>query len=141
MENALREALTPRTIDTHKITAGEITDCEGLCADKKDSCQKRQARRLIDADALIAECENAICPTASGRMVLRSVIRTIKKTPTAYDPDKVVEQLNEEKEFSYADFDEYVNEVCPCLDAEYDDLFNKGLERAIEIVKGGGVDG
>lgn len=52
-------------------------------------------RRLIDADALIAECENAICPTASGRMVLRSVIRTIKKTPTAYDPDKVVEQLKD----------------------------------------------
>lgn len=40
-----------------------------------------------------------------------------------------------------ADFDEYVNEVCPCLDAEYDDLFHRGLERAIEIVKGGGVNG
>lgn len=53
--------------------------------------------RLIDADALIAECENAICHTASGRMVLRSVIRTIKKTPTAYNPDKAVEQSCEWK--------------------------------------------
>lgn len=59
---------------------------------------------------------------------------------TAYDPNKVVEQLEEEKELSYADFDEYVNGVCPYLDAEYDDLFHRGLERAIEIVKGGGVD-
>lgn len=58
-----------------------------------------------------------------------------------FNMDKVVEQLKAEKEFSYADFDEYVNEVCPCLDAEYDDFFHKGLERAIDIVKAGGVDG
>lgn len=60
--------------------------------------------------------------------------------PTAYDLDKVVEQLKEEKESSYVDFGEYVDGVCPCLDAEYDDLFHRGLERAIEIVRGGGVD-
>lgn len=64
----------------------------------------------------------------------------IKTQPTAYDPNKVVQQLEDEKEFAYADFDEYVNEVCPHLDAEYDDLFKARLERAIEIVKGGGVD-
>lgn len=68
-------------------------------------------------------------------------INCIKACDTAYDLDKVVEQLKEEKEFSYADFDEYVNEVCPFLDAEYDDLFHRGLERAIDIVKAGGVDG
>lgn len=68
-------------------------------------------------------------------------INCIKACDTAYDPDKVVEQLKEEKEFSYADFDEYVSEVCPCLDAEYDDWFHRGLERAIDIVKAGGVDG
>ena len=44
----------------------------------------------------------------------------------------------EEKELSYADFDEYVDKVCPCLDAEYDDLYHRGLDRAIEIVKQGG---
>lgn len=64
----------------------------------------------------------------------------MEKQPV-FNMDKVVEQLKAEKEFSYADFDEYVNEVCPCLDAEYDDLFYKGLERAIDIVKAGGVDG
>ncbi len=76
--------------------------------------------RLIDGDALIAECENAICPTASGRMVLRSVIRTIKKTPTAYDPDKVVEQI---KELSIREFGEIKT------------------EDVIAIVRGGGADG
>ena len=57
-----------------------------------------------------------------------------------YDPDKVVEQLEEERELSYADFDRYAEEVSPCLDAEYDDFFHRGLERAIKIVKGGGID-
>lgn len=141
MENALREALTPRTIDTHKITAGEITDCEGLCADKKDSGQKRQARRLIDAENIRNIADYIHTDTDFRPFIyLDDIITILDAQPTACDPDKIVKQLNEEKEFSYADFDEYVNEVCPCLDAEYDDLFNKGLERAIEIVKGGGVD-
>ena len=101
--------------------------------------------RLIDEDELVEEIKSLkivldgkdIFPTAAKDTVLR----IISEQPTAYDPDKVVEQLKEEKEFSYVDFGEYVDEVCPCLDAEYDDLFHRGLERAIEIVKGGGVDG
>lgn len=67
--------------------------------------------------------------------------RAAMEKQQVFNMDKVVEQLKAEKEFSYADFDEYVNEVCPCLDAEYDDLFYKGLERAIDIAKAGGVDG
>ena len=47
----------------------------------------------------------------------------------------IVKYLKEEKEYAYADFEVYVNEFSPCLDAEYDDLFHKGLERAIKIVK------
>ncbi len=54
--------------------------------------------------------------------------------------EKIIEQLEEERELSYADFDRYVDEVSPCLDAEYDDFFHRGLERAIKIVKGGGAD-
>lgn len=53
------------------------------------------------------------------------------------DMNKVVKQLEEERELSYADFDRYVEEVSPCLDAEYDDFFHRGLERSIKIVKGG----
>ena len=89
--------------------------------------------RLIDADAFE---RSVMCSDAED---MQDVIYALRDYPTAYDLDKVVEQLEDEKEFAYADFDEYVNEVCPYLDAEYADLFNKGLERAIEIVKGGGV--
>ena len=92
--------------------------------------------RLIDAGLVLDNLSGRL-ESMKDYDAVKDVINNIQ---TAYDPDKVVEQLNEEQEFSYADFDEYVNEVCPCLDAEYDDLFNKGLERAIEIVKGGGAD-
>ena len=96
--------------------------------------------RLIDADAFKRQVAGMAISNNYPANKANAWCELIDAQATAYDPDKVVEQLNEEKEFSYADFDEYVNEVCPCLDAEYDDLFNKGLERAIEIVKGGGVD-
>ena len=91
--------------------------------------------RLIDANNLQFNGRNY------NKSQMKAILDFIDAQPTAYDPDKVAEQLKEEKEFSYADFDEYVNEVCPCLDAEYDDFFHKGLERAIDIVKAGGVDG
>ena len=49
--------------------------------------------------------------------------------------DKILERLQEERELSYADFSRYVEEVSPCLDAEYDDFFHRGLERASRLVK------
>lgn len=52
-----------------------------------------------------------------------------------YDVDKVIDQLEEEKEYANADFEEYVQEIEPCLDAEYDDTFSQGMERAIKILK------
>ena len=65
----------------------------------------------------------------------------IDKQPTAYDVDKIVKQLEEERELAYADFDRYVEEVDPCFDSEHDDFFHKGIERAIEVVKAGGQNG
>lgn len=49
--------------------------------------------------------------------------------------EKILEMLEEERELSYADFSRYVEEVSPCLDAEYDDFFHRGLERASRLVK------
>ena len=49
--------------------------------------------------------------------------------------EKILERLEEERELSYADFSRYVDEVSPCLDAEYDDFFHRGLERASRLVK------
>lgn len=52
-----------------------------------------------------------------------------------YDVDKVIDQLEDEKEYANADFEEYVQEIEPCLDEEYDDTFSQGIERAIKILK------
>ena len=97
--------------------------------------------RLIDADLLKQNCkctggfnDNFMC------VDLITLAQVIDNQPTAFDTEKVVEQLEEERELSYADFDRYVEEVSQCLDAEYDDFFHRGLERAIKIVKGGGID-
>lgn len=91
--------------------------------------------RLIDADELKKDMlAQSILGESMGKVMDRYV-HIVDSQPTAFDMDKVVEQLKEEIELSYADFDEYVNVVCPSLDAEYDDFFHRGLERAIEIVK------
>lgn len=47
----------------------------------------------------------------------------------------VVKRLEEEAEYSSADFDGYVKEVAPYLDAEYDDIFYAGLKRAIMVIR------
>ena len=49
--------------------------------------------------------------------------------------EKILERLEKERELSYADFTRYVDEVSPCLDAEYDDFFHRGLERASRLIK------
>lgn len=54
--------------------------------------------------------------------------------------EAVLAELEEERDYSYADFEEYVNRYSPFLDAECDDFFHKGLGRAIEIVRKGGVE-
>lgn len=107
--------------------------------------------RLIDADALMEQYDLKDATKYGNRnaeqqahsystMMLYEIADMIEDAPTVYDVDKVVEQLEEERELSYADFDRYVEDVSPCLDAEYDDFFHRGLERAVKIVKGGGVN-
>lgn len=69
---------------------------------------------------------------------LRALKKYLDLQPTAYDVDKIVEQLEEERELAYADFDRYVEEVDPCFDSECDDFFYTGLGRAIKVLKEGG---
>lgn len=76
--------------------------------------------RLIDADAfertvMFGDAED-----------MQDVIYALRDYPTAYDPDKVVEQLNDK--FRVVRTDE---------DLEW----NRAIGKAIEIVKGGGVNG
>lgn len=61
----------------------------------------------------------------------------VDRIPTAYDVDKVVEQLDDEAELSYADFERYAEEHYMNIE---DDDFRFGLRRAIDIVKAGGID-
>lgn len=55
--------------------------------------------------------------------------------PKIYDVDKVIDQLEDEKEYADADFEAYVQETVPNLDSEYDDTYSHGMERAIQIMK------
>ena len=93
--------------------------------------------RLIDADALL-EQYNLKDATKYGNkdaeqqahsystMMLYEIADMIDGAPTAYDTDKVVEQLNDK--FRVVRTDE---------DLEW----NRAMDDAITIVKGGGVNG
>lgn len=43
----------------------------------------------------------------------------------------LIKQLEDEQEYSYANFDEYVEEVAPYFDAEYNDRFCEALNRQL----------
>ena len=70
---------------------------------------------------------------------LKSYKGIIEEMPTAYDVEKVVAELEEERGISYVDFDEYAYRYELDL-TDNDDWFCKGLARAIDIVKRGGVE-
>ena len=76
--------------------------------------------RLVDADALKKDLKSVTL--SNGTLVnTNAVLYLLEEYPTAYDVDKVVEQLeNDEK-----------NTFDGCINKRY----------AIEIVKGGGVNG
>lgn len=59
----------------------------------------------------------------------------VVEQPKIYDVDKVIDKLEEEKEYANEDFEEYVREVDPSLDSEYADTFPNGIERAIKVIK------
>lgn len=88
--------------------------------------------RLIDADKLLEETRrDRDYAEKNGFMDMyherQALIDRIEAQPTAYDPDKVVEQL---ETYSNADEAEQLGTI-PVVE----------LEDAIKIVKGGGVDG
>lgn len=85
--------------------------------------------RLIDADALKKDLKSVTL--SNGTLVnTNAVLYLLEEYPTAYDVDKVVEQLENERKF---------------WENAYNRNFGKekarSYEHAIEIVEGGGVDG
>lgn len=90
--------------------------------------------RLIDAETLKQELYqqwfmDILLTQNSGKDMFYALAQKIDEIPTAYDPDKVVEQLD--KASDYYEFDEQGMEHVQML----------RLVDAIEIVKGGGVNG
>lgn len=96
--------------------------------------------RLIDA------CK--ILDNLSGRLKSMddydAVRKVINDMPTAYDPDKVLEQLGKLKKAEQDRPDDCDEDGCGDGEQIYDDGRSHGrykaFSKAIEIVKGGGVD-
>ncbi len=106
--------------------------------------------RLIDADKLILHLNDYALQEspsdvefAGDRKVSRAVykaitdcIRAVDEQPTAFDLDKVVEQL---KQLKMRYFLTIANTGDADKDCAYKNIANT-IDRAIEIIKGGGVE-
>lgn len=102
--------------------------------------------RLIDADELEGhikilgiwdEVENKDVFTND---IKDAILKLIDAQPTAYDPDKVVEQLYGIKKYGNK-YDSYWDSSLYQMTEFENKTINDAVEKAIEIVKGGGVDG
>lgn len=109
--------------------------------------------RLIDADALVKEiekialeAEQQVHGRRSGKTLAKGILfglgaarKIILDQPTAYDLNKVVEQLEKESQTSASAKSEAIIGMCGASANHYDGE-ECAYKRAIEIVKGGGVD-
>lgn len=94
--------------------------------------------RLIDADKLIEILsKNSIFRTVTNAED-KSVIEIIEQQPTAFDVDKVVEQLEELKNIHYVRFDRYMKQGQKDLGKKHLIKFN-AYNKAIDVVKAGGI--
>jgi hypothetical protein len=94
--------------------------------------------RLIDADEVILHLNDFMLQQSpidvqdiesiKVSAVIQDCIKAIENQPTAYDVDKVVEQLG--KKQNNKGFGDTIQEI----------FYDSGLEDAIEIVKGGEVN-
>ena len=87
--------------------------------------------RPIDADKLIDFLDvGHLCHPNELRFSELDVVNMLNHAPTAYDVDAVVEQL-----------EDYGNEECAyCENTPYKNVIVECIGKAIEIVKGGGVN-
>ena len=99
--------------------------------------------RLIDADLLKENISKWLKPSKPDETEMIEVADAIVSTmmeideqPTAFDLDKVVEQLKDLKAMYWFSI---ANTGDKKIDVAYENVGN-ALDRAIEIVKGGGVE-
>lgn len=98
--------------------------------------------RLIDADELKKELYpewlmDILLTQRYSEDILYALAQKIDEQPTAYDVDKVVEQLREQQEKLETDIfaresDNWYGQCCNGI--------HEGIDKAIEIVKAGGVN-
>ena len=90
---------------------------------------------LISRSKVIAVLEQLEEHSLSGKMDISNAIYLLENQPTAYNIDKVVAELEQKKEEV-----QRMRNTCVALsDLEVCDIENVTYERAIEIVKHGGV--
>ena len=90
---------------------------------------------LISRSKVIAVLEQLEEYSLSGKMDISNAIYLLENQPTAYDIGKVVAELEQKKEEV-----QRMRNTCVALsDLEVCDIENVTYERAIEIVKRGGV--
>ena len=88
-------------------------------------------RRLIDADKF----KGKVIASHTGSGVIKLI--AIDEVPTDYDPDKVMEQLKTMRMRYYLT---YANSGNKTNDEVWEKV-SRAVDKAIEIVKGGGADG
>jgi hypothetical protein len=103
---------------------------------------KEQSMGLIDADALKKDLKSVTL--SNGTLVnTNAVLYLLEEYPTAYDVDKVVEQLGKLKKAEQDRPDDCDEDGCGDGEQIYDDGRSQGrfeaFGKAIQIVKGGGV--
>jgi hypothetical protein len=100
-------------------------------------------RRLIDEEALKKSIEKWLNPDPNADRMVNiddiavSVMMEIEEQPTAYDVDKVVAELKKESKSSCGMY----KARCPYIKSKTIFCEQCAMLRAIQIVKGGGIDG
>lgn len=96
--------------------------------------------RLIDADAFKSQIAGMAISNNYPANKANAWCELIDAQPTAYDPDKVVEQLEKKKQ-THKRVIEYEKKNGTITEEFQQRKAVEVLENAIQIVKGGGVDG
>lgn len=87
--------------------------------------------RLIDADSMLKRLEEWNTSDKMDKALYRFTEMRIIEQPTAYDVDKVLEQLERLKD---TEQDDSTAEIVSTR------IWNKAIQNAISIVKGGGIE-
>ena len=97
--------------------------------------------RLIDADKFLDFIKSELKQDRTDEKHLENIICVLENLPTAFDVEKVVEQLEEQISKHDLLFNKYVKDKDKSNSWSISELNKiRGLLEAIEIVKAGGID-